>query len=245
MLTSTMPLGSGSFTVGGVMLVAPNTVDVNTKRGCPLCGHKMKQKQLRDHVGRHILFRSRGMNERLPREVGILATQRGCLCSVVCQIGVDPCGFCGASGCTTRLIVQGKSRQVKSNCHFYSPFKYGSANKSTRSSPCTNIPIYCPHCKKTIWKYNAVDHIITNHPRLNTVDFDKSFMVNIQIQEQEERCMGVLPELTDAYRNKYSYLFLREEELAVVEREAEQEHEDAKKRSRRTAGDSKNKKRRC
>ena len=198
-LTHTIPSGTKSFTVNAITLAPPNTANPNTKQQCPLCGKEMKLKQLRGHIGRHILFHSRGMNEQLPLEVCVLVTRRNSRCSVVHQFGNDPCRFCGASGCTTRLVVQGGSQQVESNCHFYSPFKYGSAKKSTRSSPCTNIPIYCPHCKKTIWKYNAVDHIITNHPGLNATDSNKCFMVDIQIQEQEERGMGILPALTDAY----------------------------------------------
>jgi len=49
----------------------------------------------------------------------------------------------------------------------YSPSKYGSAKEPTVSSQCTNVPIYHPHRKITIWKYNAAGHIITTHPRLD------------------------------------------------------------------------------
>ena len=83
---------------------------------CPLCGGEVKLNQFRGHVGKHILFHSRGMSDRLLQEVRVLVTQRRLLCSHVHQIGDDPCGFCSASGCTTRLIIQGKKRQVESNC---------------------------------------------------------------------------------------------------------------------------------
>jgi len=89
-----------------------------------------------------------------------------------------------------------------------------------------------------------VDHITTNHPGLNMTDSDKCFMVDIQIQEQEERGMGILPALTDAYRDKHNYLFLRGEDLAVVQREVEEERGHTKKRSRCTVRNSKNKKQR-
>jgi len=160
------------------------------------------------------------------------------------QIGDDPCGFCGASGCTTRLVVQGDKRRVESNCHFYSPFKYGSAKKPTASSPCTNVPIHCPHCKETIWKYNAVDHIIATHPELNAGNLDKHLLVDIQISVQEERWMKVIPELTDRYHNEHNHLCLSGEDLATAEREVEQERERTKKRSRPTTCNSKNKKQR-
>jgi len=105
MLTRTIPSGTKSFTVDAITLTLPNTADPNTKQQCPLCGKEMKLKQLRGHIGRHILFHSWGMNEQLPREVRVLVAQRNLRCSVVHQVCNDPCGFCGASGCTTRLVV--------------------------------------------------------------------------------------------------------------------------------------------
>ena len=223
-------------------LLAPlDTLDSNATPKCPLCNNRTKLKQLRGHIGQHVLFHSRGMEDNLPRKVRVLETPSSNSCSLVCQIGDNPCGFCGASGCTTHLATQGKKQQVKSNCHFYSPFKYGSAKKSTASSPCTNIPIYCPHCKKTIWKYNAVDHVITNHSGLDTSGLGGQFVIDIQIQEQEERWMKISPELTDKYRNEHRHLFLSEEELSVVKSEVEQEHGRTKKRSHGATGTSMNK----
>lgn len=157
----------------------------------------------------------------------------------ISQIGQDPCGFCGASGCTTRLIIQGGRRRVESNCHFYTSFKYGSAKKSTASSPSTNIPIHCPHCKSTIWKYNTVDHLASYHSELDTANLNKQFIVDIQIQKQEELWMKILPELTDAYRGEHSNLFLSEEDVSTMERECEEEDRRGKKRSRGTGSNLK------
>ena len=140
-------------------------------------------------------------------------------------------------------MIQNERRRVESNCHFYSPFKYGSAIKSTPTSPCTNVPIYCPHCKETTWKYNAVDHILTTHPGLDASNLDKHFMIDIQIQTKEEELMKILPELTNDYRNKHSSLLLSGEGLATAERQVEQEHKP-KKRSRSPVGNSKNKRQR-
>ena len=106
--------------------------------------------------------------------------------------------------------------------------------KSLRHPHCTNIPINCPHCKETIWKYNAVDHVITNHPGLNAGNLDKQFVVDMQIQEEEERRMKVSPELTGKYRNEHKHLLLSGEELSVVKRECEQEQKRTKKRPRST-----------
>jgi hypothetical protein len=88
-----------------------------------------------------------------------------------------------------------------------------------------------------------VDHIITAHPELDANHLNKHFMLDIQIQIQEEQWMKVLPELTDDYRNKHSYLFLSGEGLAAAEREVEQERKP-KKCSHGTVSDSKYKKQR-
>lgn len=87
-------------------------------------------------------------------------------------------------------------------------------------------------------------HITIHHPGLDASDLDKRFIIDIQIQEQEERWMRVLSDLTDKYRSEHNYLFLSEEDLAIAERELEQERKHTKKRSHDTVGDSKNKKQR-
>lgn len=236
--------GMDAFTIDHVALTPPNAPDPNITQGCPLCNNKMKLKQLRGHIGRHILFHLRGMEENIAQKVRVLETLCGVRILTRFQIGRNPCGFCGASGCTTRLVVQGGKQRVESNCRFYSPFKYGSAKKPTISSPCTNVPIYCPHCKETIWKYNAADHISTTHHELSAGNLDKRLMVDIQVQVQEERWMKVPPELTDRYRSEHNDLCLSGEDLAVVEGEVEQEREHTKKRSRHNTCNSKNKKQR-
>lgn len=58
-----------SLTANYSMPALLDTLDPNTPQCCPLCGNKTKLKQLRGHIGQHILFRSRGMEEKLLREV--------------------------------------------------------------------------------------------------------------------------------------------------------------------------------
>ena len=85
-----------------------------------------------------------------------------------------------------------------------------------------------------------MDHITDKHPGLDARNLDKQFVINIQIQEQEERSMKVSPELTAKYRSKHRGLFLSGEELSVVEREVEQECKRTKKRSCDSTGTSAN-----
>jgi hypothetical protein len=53
---------------------------------CFLCIKKLKLKDMRKHVGKHILFAFRGIPDPLPLKPGV-------------EVGVDPCGWCGREGC--------------------------------------------------------------------------------------------------------------------------------------------------
>ena len=144
------------------------------------------------------------------------------------KVSNNPCGFCGGDLCSTSLEVTGTKRQVKTNCQFYCPFKYGSAQKSTKSSPCTNVPIKCPHCSETIWKYNAIDHITLRHNiLLNNIGLDPSFILEVQLSEEEEMRMGILKELVTDYRTKHSDLF---PDLTVIEAKAQDTRVSKKRR---------------
>ncbi|KAH6910032.1 hypothetical protein BKA70DRAFT_1046415, partial [Coprinopsis sp. MPI-PUGE-AT-0042] len=87
-----------------------------------------------------------------------------------------PCGFCGLDGCATQLIKAGKtgkpSFSIKSQCQYrYTRLQYKNTSTFNPAKPtCTNVPIHCPLCPRaisghprTIWKYNAVMHLLTNH----------------------------------------------------------------------------------
>ena len=86
------------------------------------------------------------------------------------QLGVEPCGFCGAEGCTIRLDqTRNNHINIVSDCQYaFTSFNYEQAKISTKTSPCTNIPIPCPFRlslgrDQFIWKYNAVVHMATQH----------------------------------------------------------------------------------
>jgi hypothetical protein len=88
-----------------------------------------------------------------------------------------PCGFCGGSGDSCVVyIAKGKGSQgahyvdvSKSRCKNGNVVKLSLAagEKSTMSSPCTNVPLACPLCPSmapAIWKYNLAEHISHVHP---------------------------------------------------------------------------------
>jgi hypothetical protein len=88
-----------------------------------------------------------------------------------------PCGFCGGSGDSCVVyIAKGKGSKgayyvdvAKSRCKNGNVVKLsiGSGEKSTKNSPCTNIPMACPLCPSiapAIWKYNLLGHVLEVHP---------------------------------------------------------------------------------
>ncbi|KAF9779439.1 hypothetical protein BJ322DRAFT_1113247 [Thelephora terrestris] len=196
--------GAAAF-VAGAFLPEVLTMELGkkTKQHCPLCHEVKRLEELRGHIGLHILWRLFGVEEDL-------AT----------KIEDNPCGFCGGNMCSTRLdTTTGKGKwQVNSNCRLRCRFKYGAAQKSTNHSPCTNIPIYCPHCSGTIWKYNAVSHIISRHKDLlDNASIDPDFVLDIQLGKDEEATMGIPNDIATKYHASYPHLFPREEDLNAME----------------------------
>ena len=102
-------------------------VKVN-KIKCKLCEKQLLDKKMRKHIGSHILIDSLE----------------------------DVCGFCGMSGCSIG-IVQGSGRGktaskiISSDCEYRVKLSLKAAEKSTKSSPCTNRPVTCNLCNVTEW----------------------------------------------------------------------------------------------
>ena len=89
---------------------------------------------------------------------------------------------------------------------------YASACKSTRSTPCTNVPLHCPLCPTgvnsqltTFWKYNLIYHMHMYHVSDQDVlpPFPVELRVTSHIGKSEERLLGVSPEKTRTWRNQY------------------------------------------
>ncbi|KZV91297.1 hypothetical protein EXIGLDRAFT_693781 [Exidia glandulosa HHB12029] len=103
---------------------------------CRLCDTEVVLEKMRAHVGRHILLKARGLPDP---SLGTRA-----------PVGDDPCGFCGRLGCFTVLSIKGKSATIHSSCGYhYRRMKYAVASVSTKSSPCTNVPIHCTLCPRS------------------------------------------------------------------------------------------------
>ena len=109
------------------------------------------------HIGAHILHDTR-----------VSQSQQPCgLClqpSPLCQWYLK----CSASGIDGVAIDFGKS-QCMNKMHFH----YHPASISTKASPCSNVPLWCPLCYKldcvapAIWQYNFKAHLEDRHPATN------------------------------------------------------------------------------
>ena len=73
-----------------------------------------------------------------------------------------------------RWLLQEKKKgslSVASNCSYhYAAMNYKAAAKFSKADPCTNVPVHCPLCPtsvsgqpQTMWKYNAMYHLIQEH----------------------------------------------------------------------------------
>ncbi|KII88930.1 hypothetical protein PLICRDRAFT_29388 [Plicaturopsis crispa FD-325 SS-3] len=147
---------------GSLILEARHLAAPNEKFRCYQCLTEVDSSKARLHVGKHILNRMRGVEERLPGG----------------PVGHPmPCGFCGRAGiisCSEVYLTKGKHPQAHSNCIHFRKFNYGPSLVSNHSSPCTNVPIACtfPGCQApvgskyltAVWKYNMPEHIRSSHP---------------------------------------------------------------------------------
>ena len=78
------------------------------------------------------------------------------------------CGFCGIDGCSIALARgsgRGKTATLvpSANCEYLCKFNIKSAEKSTKSGPCTNRPVTCSVCKTVQWSYNLPHHYRVKH----------------------------------------------------------------------------------
>ncbi|KAJ7070269.1 hypothetical protein B0H15DRAFT_793726, partial [Mycena belliarum] len=86
----------------------------------------------------------------------------------------QPCGFCGrpfpmclfnlkktADGVAVNLATS------KGCPNFVKKFNYGIAARSTKTAPCSNVPLRCPECDSTdptVGRYNLKQHLLQYHP---------------------------------------------------------------------------------
>lgn len=179
-----------------------------TKVICLLCHKYYILGSMRKHVGKHVLRHICGEMDGKALEVCFFCITLPLGGLMHPQLGVEPCGFCGKEGCTTVLDqIENGPFNITSSCQYvYTSFNYKQAKIATKTSPCTNVPILCPFCvslyrKGTIWKYNAVVHMATEHPD-EVIPFD--FLSQIHISFKEAELTGVNSEGMKLYRETHN-----------------------------------------
>ena len=90
--------------------------------------------------------------------------------------------------------------------------QYRAAAQFSKSSPCTNVPIHCPICPtsvseapQTIWKYNALFHLTSEHAIDSTPPkIPRQLLADMHITiEEEEKALKITKEATDAWREEH------------------------------------------
>jgi hypothetical protein len=129
------------------------------------------------------------------------------------SIGDNPCGFCGLDGCLTQLLEKkGGGFTITSNCPYhYVQMQYRVAVQFSKSSPCTNVPIQCPICPtlvskapQTIWKYNALFHLTSEHATDSTPPkIPRQLLADMHITREEEKALKIKKEATHAWREEH------------------------------------------
>ncbi|KAK2463010.1 hypothetical protein APHAL10511_004967 [Amanita phalloides] len=85
-------------------------------------------------------------------------------------------------------------------------FSYGPASISLPNSPCTNVPMCCPHCPESaslVWKYSMTAHYTKNHP---LASFPESIADGFVIGQAE--CTGLHVIWANQHKKKRMLVFL-------------------------------------
>src|ERR1700683_294542 len=98
---------------------------------------------------------------------------------------------------------------ITSNCpYYYECMQSENAAVSSNNMPSTNIPIHCPVCPlsfsgnpQTIWKYNALYYLISEHSSNGIIpEIPGELLVKMFIHKAEEEALGIDRKATERYR---------------------------------------------
>jgi hypothetical protein len=217
-----MPRISNSVGTSGV-----EKLRANDEVPCKVCGESIRLRDMRSHVGHHILPCFRPSDEA--SGMGSVDNSAG-IHSVVSddlladtqslnlrQSGTEPCGFCGMDaahdkGCKTQLTLSDKrAPNLRSTCeYFYSSITRNFENKKVynESNRCTNHPMHCSFCPKslkglsnTVWSYNFMLHVWERHSSDGDMpDLPPQTWVECLITRAEETHHGISQHATDKFR---------------------------------------------
>ncbi|KAH9009790.1 hypothetical protein EDB85DRAFT_2282777 [Lactarius pseudohatsudake] len=148
-----------------------NHLETNSQ-GCSRCGLTVNQKngqRVLKHMGAHILHD--GLLDSSEELCGM------CLCpALMCQIYLRK-----ARGTAGSVSVDRK----KSKCVNMTHFNYATASTSSEASPCSNVPIICPHCpddSPAVWTYSLHAHFRERHH----IQSPDNFPITICLSQSEK-----------------------------------------------------------
>jgi hypothetical protein len=120
--------------------------------------------------------------------------------------------ICGQDSCFTQLKLKKHGGcSITSNCPYHhSGMQYKKAAEFSKTFPCTNVPIHCPICPTavsgdppTIWKYNALYHLISEHSSGSTPpSIPGQLLVQMFITKEEENALGISEHITADWRRQ-------------------------------------------
>jgi hypothetical protein len=102
----------------------------------------------------------------------------------------EPCGLClQPSPMCQFYLKKGKGAKgtlkinhaASKGCPNLIKFSYGTASRSSKSSPCSNVPIRCPLCSSSdpaVWKYNMKFHFKLTHPSAPLSKYDHLWLLS-------------------------------------------------------------------
>ena len=122
------------------------TTDISRSVQCRICEATVPRVCMRTHVGQHLLRKECVQGQE---EIS-LATA---------------CGFCGDRvTCSTQVVMRNKRTHALvtlmiSDCPSQpAKLRWNTLANRSASSPCTNHPVRCPLCTKTVWSYCMAQH---------------------------------------------------------------------------------------
>lgn len=129
---------------------------------------------------------------------------------------------------------------INSTCPYhYEKMSYKAALQPTKTNPSTNVPIHCQICPplaisgdlRTIWKYNAIYHILSEHSEgqytgslMENAPLPKipgQMMVDMFISQCEEVLLKILPDCTKEHRQRYG--IPNSDDLEVIKEDLKRE----------------------
>ncbi|KAF8978936.1 hypothetical protein BDQ17DRAFT_1175437, partial [Cyathus striatus] len=111
---------------------------------------------------------------------------------------LQPCGLCLRPYPMCKFYLKKikgagakpKVDYTKSICANPLEFHYSIAETSTRTGPCSNVPLPCPRCPPgapVIWHYNLCCHLVEEHPSAGLKDYEEQWAITeaekVQLKE--------------------------------------------------------------